>query len=79
MYIFGQISVKQGQLSDQQVDSGPWVVQLCENNSGLNSPAVWRLTPSHVWSTCSRPTGCALRAAIKAIAAEQSMDKNEVL
>ena len=37
IYTFGHISVKQRQLSDQQVDSGPWIVQLCENNSGLNS------------------------------------------
>ena len=37
MYIFGHILVQQRQLPDQQVDSGPLVVQLCENNSGLNS------------------------------------------
>ena len=37
MYTFGHISVKQWQLLDQQVDSGPCIVQLCENDSGLNS------------------------------------------
>ena len=47
MYIFGHISVKQRQLPDQQVDSGLWVVQLCKNNSGLNSPSAWHLTNSH--------------------------------
>ena len=36
MYTFGHISVKQLQWP-VQVDSGPWIVQLCENNSGLNS------------------------------------------
>ena len=51
MYTFGHISVKQRQLPDQQVDSGPWIVQLCENDSGLNSNSGWHLTPSHVWST----------------------------
>ena len=51
MYNFGHISVKQRQLLDQQVDSGPWIVQLCENDSGLNSHSGWHLTPSHVWST----------------------------
>ena len=39
MYIFSQISIKQRQLLDQQVDSGPLVVQLCKNNS-------------RVWSSC---------------------------
>ena len=39
MYTFGHISVKQLQLPDQQVDSGPWIVQLCENNSLSN----WRI------------------------------------
>ena len=39
MYIFGNISVKQRQLPDQQADSGLRVVQLCENISGLNSPS----------------------------------------
>ena len=51
MYIFGHISVKQRQLPDQRVDSGPWVVQLCENNSGLKSSYWWHFTPSHVWSS----------------------------
>ena len=37
MYNFSHISVKQRQLPDQQVDSGPYIVQLCENDSGLNS------------------------------------------
>ena len=45
MYIFGHISVKQGVLPDLQVDSGPWVVQLSENNSGLNLPSAWHLIP----------------------------------
>ena len=34
-YILGHISVKQRQSPDQQVDSGPRVVQLCENNGLL--------------------------------------------
>ena len=38
MYNFGHILVKRRQLPDQHVDSGPWAVQLCENNSGLNPP-----------------------------------------
>ena len=46
MYICGHISVKQRHLPDQQVDSGPWVAQLCKNNSGLNSPSGWHLTPA---------------------------------
>ena len=50
MYTFGHISVKQLQLPEKQVDSGPWIVQLCENNSGLNSHSGLHLTPSHVWS-----------------------------
>ena len=37
MYICGHISVKQRQLPHQQADFGPWVVQLCKNNSGLYS------------------------------------------
>ena len=49
MYTFGHISVKQLQWP-VQVDSGPWIVQLCENNSGLNSHSGWHLTPSHAWS-----------------------------
>ena len=44
MYVFVYISVEQLQFSDQQVDSGPWVVQLCEYNSDLNSPSGWHLT-----------------------------------
>ena len=46
MYIFGHISAKQRQLPDQQVDSGPWVVQLCENSDGFNSPSGWHLKPA---------------------------------
>ena len=49
MEILGHISVKQRLLPDQQVDSGPWIVQLCGNDSGLNSHSGWHLTPSHVW------------------------------
>ena len=50
MYILGDISLKQQQLPDQQVDSDPWVVHLCENDSGLTFPSGWHLTPSHVWA-----------------------------
>ena len=50
MYTFNHISVKQRQLPDRQVDSGSWIVQLCEHNSGLNSHSGWHLTSSHVWS-----------------------------
>ena len=46
MYIFGHISVKQRQFSDQQVDSGPWVVQQCKNINGLYSPLGDTLTPA---------------------------------
>ena len=44
MYIFGPISVKQRQIPDQQVESGLWVIHLCENNSSLNSPSRWHPT-----------------------------------
>ena len=50
MHNFGNFLVKQRQLPDQQVDSGPWLVQLSKNDSGLNSHSGWQLTPSHVWS-----------------------------
>ena len=50
MYTFDHISEKQRQRPDQQVDSGPWIVRLCENNSGLNSPSGWHSTPSRVRS-----------------------------
>ena len=47
---FDHISVKQRQSPDQQVDSGPRGVQLCENNSNLNSSSGWHFKFSHVWS-----------------------------
>ena len=54
MYIFGYISVKQRQLPDPQVDSGPCVVQLCENKSGLNTSEVAKLAINITHSDISR-------------------------
>ena len=59
MYIFGHISVKQRHLPDQQVDSGPCIVQLCENDSRLNPHSGWHITLSHVrsiWWASTRTT-----------------------
>ena len=45
MYTFGHISEKQRQLPDQQVDSGPLIVQQCGNSSGLNAHSGWHFNP----------------------------------